>query len=590
MMKKAIKKLIIASAMFGTIFSVNTSEAAVLMGDANGDGKVDAKDVQMMEDYQNGKNVYIYRTNADVYKQDGKITSGDIFLLQHYIKNFGDADGNGKINNADVDYILNLIANRGKKNYEFLCDLNGDGEIDVSDFVKAKKIVDGKISTVDSKFANQVLGGVGHSPEGVITSFSSPANNQITLTGKVWDRDAMDKPVTLQVYIGNDLGGSARFTVAPNKTFTYTYNVKNVPGKQAYTVYAIDEYGNNRKDAKIASGTVYVNGNFEHRPQGVITSFYSPAANQITLTGKVYDMDDMNKNIELHVYIGNDLGGSDKFTVCPNQEFTHTYNVKNVPGKQAYTVWAIDDYGPNRENYVIARGTVDVKTTPVPPPPTPTATTYRVSTNSLNLNLRSGMSNTASIIAKMPKGSIVTGSDQGNGWARVTYNGMTGYASMQYLSPAQPPVPPPTPVGDVKSKLRYAVFNDSSARITCDFDGYVNTKGRHEGIDMVLYHKAPVYSAISGTVIRTGGDYNTVAIYDSTHDKTVIYLHFNSIAVSNGSYVNKGSLIGYQGSKGASASHVHLEVRNGRRTSAAKSVNDYTLDNPNPYNYWNAVL
>lgn len=219
-----------------------------------------------------------------------------------------------------------------------------------------------QLSTVDSRIASKTFGGSGHSPEGVITSFISPANNQITLTGKVYDRDAMDKPVTLQVYIGNDLGGSARFKVTPNKTFTYTYNVKNVPGKQAYTVYAIDEYGNNRKDAKIASGTVYVNGDFNHSPEGVITSFYSPAPNQITLTGTVYDRDDMNKNIVLQVYIGNDLGGSDRFTVCPNQPFTHTYTVKNVPGRQAYSVYAIDDYGPNRQDSKIGSGSVDVKT------------------------------------------------------------------------------------------------------------------------------------------------------------------------------------------------------------------------------------
>lgn len=193
------------------------------------------------------------------------------------------------------------------------------------------------------------------------------------------------------------------------------------------------------------------------------------------------------------------------------------------------------------------------------------------------------------------KGDVVTVLEETSNAYKVRYPVRNGYKERwvnkniftveSVSSPIQP-----TPIGDVKSKLRYAVFNDSSASITCDFDGYVNTKGRHEGIDMVLYHKAPVYSAISGTVIRTGGDYNTVAIYDSTHDKTVIYLHFNSIAVSNGRYVSKGSLIGYQGSKGASASHVHLEVRNGRKTSAAKSVNDYTLDNPDPYSYWNSVL
>lgn len=144
--------------------------------------------------------------------------------------------------------------------------------------------------------------------------------------------------------------------------------------------------------------------------------------------------------------------------------------------------------------------------------------------------------------------------------------------------------------GDVRQKLLNAVFQNGSARITCDFDGYKNTSGRHEGIDMSLYHKAPVYSPISGVVTRAGSNYNTVAIYDQNNDKTVVFLHFDSVTVSAGQYINKGALVGYQGSNGASSSHVHIEVRNGRKTAAAKSVNDPNLENPNPYDYWNRVL
>ena len=144
--------------------------------------------------------------------------------------------------------------------------------------------------------------------------------------------------------------------------------------------------------------------------------------------------------------------------------------------------------------------------------------------------------------------------------------------------------------GDVKQKLLNAVFQNGSARITCDFDGYKNTSGRHEGIDMVLYHNAPVYSPISGIVTRADEAFNTVAIYDESNNKTVVFLHFNSVAVSVGQRIGRGTLVGYQGSNGASSSHVHIEVRDGRRTAAVKSVNDPKLDNPNPYDYWNRVL
>ena len=72
---------------------------------------------------------------------------------------------------------------------------------------------------------------------------------------------------------------------------------------------------------------------------------------------------------------------------------------------------------------------------------TVSTTTYYVNTNSLNLNLRQSPSSSASIVAKMPSGATVTGYDAGNGWGKVTYNGITGYASMQYLSRVTDPTP-----------------------------------------------------------------------------------------------------------------------------------------------------
>ncbi len=157
------------------------------------------------------------------------------------------------------------------------------------------------------------------------------------------------------------------------------------------------------------------------------------------------------------------------------------------------------------------------------------------------------------------------------------------------------PTPEPTPTNTI-NKLIAAVYKNSSGRLTCDFDGYKELRQkhgwRHEGIDLSWYHKAPVYAAVSGYITKKGGDaYNTFAIYDSKNNKTVVYLHMNSVAsgLKNGAWINKGTLIGYQGSKGADASHVHIEVRNGKSYSAAKSKNT-VLDNSNPYGYWNKVL
>lgn len=149
----------------------------------------------------------------------------------------------------------------------------------------------------------------------------------------------------------------------------------------------------------------------------------------------------------------------------------------------------------------------------------------------------------------------------------------------------------------VNTNMSQALYKNSNARLTCGFNGYRNTRGKHEGIDFSCYVNAPVYSLTDGTIIRITKGYNgsrglsTIAIYDSISNKTVIYLHSNPLGLRVGQKIIKGQKIATQGWRGCSSmsgSHTHVEVRNGRKTSAAKSVNDYNLENPNPTSYWNS--
>ena len=146
------------------------------------------------------------------------------------------------------------------------------------------------------------------------------------------------------------------------------------------------------------------------------------------------------------------------------------------------------------------------------------------------------------------------------------------------------------------TKMSYGLYKNTSARISCGFDGYTTTSGRHEGIDITCYNGAPVYALVSGTVVRVAYGSNgssglsTIAIYDSSTNKTVVYLHTNPLSTLYvGKSISKGDQIATQGWRGvssASAGHTHVEVRNGRQGYAAKSVGDYTLDNQNPTRYW----
>ena len=66
--------------------------------------------------------------------------------------------------------------------------------------------------------------------------------------------------------------------------------------------------------------------------------------------------------------------------------------------------------------------------------PAPTAKRYIVATKTDPLRLRATASPKGKILARMPKGAIVEYAGEVKGdWVKVTYNGVTGYASATYL-------------------------------------------------------------------------------------------------------------------------------------------------------------
>lgn len=146
---------------------------------------------------------------------------------------------------------------------------------------------------------------------------------------------------------------------------------------------------------------------------------------------------------------------------------------------------------------------------------------------------------------------------------------------------------------EVQSELVKALYGGSGGRVSCDFDGYTTTAGRHEGIDCAKYKGATVYSLVAGTVVRANdpaSGLSTLAIYDSARDKSVIYLHATSFKVKVGQTVSKGQAIAVEGTKGTGSAHTHVEVRNGKQGYASISQNDPVLNNENPYPYWESVL
>ncbi|WP_340688029.1 M23 family metallopeptidase [Amycolatopsis coloradensis] len=137
--------------------------------------------------------------------------------------------------------------------------------------------------------------------------------------------------------------------------------------------------------------------------------------------------------------------------------------------------------------------------------------------------------------------------------------------------------------------LETGLYHSDSGRITSYFDGYVNTSGRHEGIDFARGFGVPVYSLTQGSVIRKtegsngSGGLSTVAIYNRDQDFTIIYLHLNpSNGLAVGEFAGRGRQIGTEEYRGASATHTHVEYRPGRHESASDSTGGLVLDNPSP--------
>ncbi len=107
---------------------------------------------------------------------------------------------------------------------------------------------------------------------------------------------------------------------------------------------------------------------------------------------------------------------------------------------------------------------------------------------------------------------------------------------------------------------------------TIQKSGYV---GGHSGIDIQTTTKSKedtFYSVSTGVVIAAGTDtYKTLAVYDSSRNITVIYLHASAVNVGIGATISAiGIPLGKQGDSGASGKiHVHLEARSGKTTSSA---------------------
>ena len=156
---------------------------------------------------------------------------------------------------------------------------------------------------------------------------------------------------------------------------------------------------------------------------------------------------------------------------------------------------------------------------------------------------------------------------------------------------------------ELQAELIRRLYDSDEGMVTCDFDGYNEIEGRHEGIDFALEAGCPLYAVTEGQILRVNpsADLSTLAVYDERSDKTVVYLHLAiSEELQEGDILHRGDFIGVESSCGADSAHTHVEVVEGASVCANISVAankesvyyemGMTLENEDPYYYWAQAL
>ena len=300
---KKIRNVVALALMLGMGY-MGTAEAAINLGDVDGSGVVDMRDIDALEKYlQTGNGRFLVSSkNADV-NLNNKIDREDLRLLKQHIYYPGDVNGDNLVDDKDVRAAKEYMATG---QYTYLADLSHDGTVTLQDYTsvrdlveKAKSMIkgdlnnDGKISISDVSLVDMYIKGLTkninrlaadmnndgridstdkkiimdkffnvsrYAPDGEVTSLYSPSAHVLVVEGSVWDNDDLNRDIVVQVNAGPNASDSKQFTVPRgSKRFSQRISFPNVSGVQTVNVYALDA-GENRKDKLLKSAQIDFKG------------------------------------------------------------------------------------------------------------------------------------------------------------------------------------------------------------------------------------------------------------------------------------------------------------------------------------------
>ena len=138
-----------------------------------------------------------------------------------------------------------------------------------------------------------------------------------------------------------------------------------------------------------------------------------------------------------------------------------------------------------------------------------------------------------------------------------------------------------------------ALYVGGGGRITCGFDGYVNTPGRHEGIDIAKASGSTVKALLSGTVTNVVEGAVACPPSRSTTRPSTRRSSTCTPTPTTASTPATRSARAVDRRRGGPWCRQCVATPTSRcawadKTLAAKSVDDPVLDNPNPNSFWQA--
>lgn len=402
---------------------------------------------------------------------------------------------------------------------------------------------------------------------GLIHSVSHSFNNNNLIFTIVTDTDKIDR---VKIALSSDTASSISFsdTYSVNSDGNYVWNI-SISKPSSTTDYSFDIRSSVTEN--------YLKRYFNYTVNPTISSSIRTVSHEYTDGKLIFNVITQKGNydrIKLTYAdeLSSSLAVSTSHAKTPTGDFLWTveYETDNPVGNYAF-----DLRSSTEEKYFKDYMMYDVKSTEDIPTTSSSTEFWRITGDALRL--RTSYDTSSTIIAVIPMGTYVTVTEtvesEGYTWGKVFYSSYSGWCALDYAEKVTLPAnlygewywPVPSSSPDV--------YTNNSWLLT----DYTTT---NNGIDITnVSTKTPVFAAKSGYLYTSSSSNAIIDHYDNSYSA---YSNLSSVTVSDGTYVNKGQLIGY-----CSSTKVHFEIRVGLKGNKSNyslmaSINpqliDYTYD------------